>query len=226
MRRTLATMSATSLAFALGAPAIAAPPNLGASCRSPQWGAQLEGRTCVKIGKTRFVWAEVNGNPKPAVSPPTGKTALKNPAALGTTQTLKNAADGNYDVTVESFTPDATTVIANENPFNDVAPSGFRYALLRVTLTYHAGTKKVSSTPFASVSFSAFGASAVERKTTDCGVVIPESLDTLRELQDGGKTTGNLCLLLPDKDRLASLTLRVSESFCFANCDELWTRLQ
>ena len=163
MRRTLAMTAALSMAF--GAAAGAAPPPLGASCRGPQWGAQIEGRTCVQIGKARFVWAQVTGNPKPAASPSGGKSSLKNPAALGTTQTLKNTADGNYDIVVESFTPDATTAVATESSVNDLAPSGFRYALLRVRLTYRAGTKKASSTPVTSLSFSAFGASAVERKT-------------------------------------------------------------
>ncbi|ANI90840.1 Hypothetical protein BJL86_0028 [Dietzia timorensis] len=107
----------------------------------------------------------------------------ENPAAIG--QTLSN---DDWDVTVNSFNPNASAEIAAENPFNEPPEPGFQYAIANVTFTYKGeGSEHVSSYPVAFV--------AEDGNVTrdfDRSVVTPDML--MGEVYAGGSATGNVAL--------------------------------
>jgi hypothetical protein len=164
---------------------------------------------------------------RPATTATPRRGTHQAPLALGETFTLRDADDGDIDVTVNAFVPDGSAAIASENQFNSPAPAGMQYTLVNVTMTYHAGAKEESVPGIGlAVSLSAFGASAVELDTFSCMAVVPDGLDAFAELLDGGSVTGNVCILAPVGDAAAPLLLRVEEALCFSGCDEVWVALQ
>jgi hypothetical protein len=97
-----------------------------------------------------------------------------------------------------------------------------------VSVTYHAPASGASPTqsPLFNVDISMFGSAGQERRNYECGVVVPNSLDTFAELIDGGTAMGSLCFLIDEAEAAGPLLVRVEESLCFANCDQAWTKVQ
>ena len=107
----------------------------------------------------------------------------ENPAAIG--QVLSN---DDWDVTVNSFNPNASAEIAAENPYNDPPEAGHQYAIANVTFTYKGeGSEHVSSYP---VAFVAEDGNVV--REFDRSVVVPNMLTG--EVYAGGSATGNVAL--------------------------------
>lgn len=107
----------------------------------------------------------------------------ENPAAIG--QVLSNE---DWEVTVNSFNPNASAEIASENPFNEPPEPGFQYALANITFTYKGeGSEHVSSYP---VAFVAEDGSVT--RDFDRSVVTPDML--MGEVYAGGSATGNVAL--------------------------------
>lgn len=205
--------------------------------------------TCALVAPGRYQWVQVNG-PKlqsslgstpatvtaavAAVKPTAGskaapatKTSKDSPGALGSINTLKDADNGNIDVLVQSFDPNAWPKIKAANEFNSPPPAGKRYTLVRLGVTYHAGKreKSLKGTSLA-LGLSVFGKSGVEAKAYECYANTNDDLDGMRELLDGGHLEGNVCFLLTECDATGPVLFRVEESFCFSNCDVAWVKLQ
>lgn len=122
----------------------------------------------------------------------------ENPAPLGAT-----ASSDDWDVTVNSFTADATAEIMAENQFNDAPEEGFVYALVNVTVQRLAAE---SGFPMEiSVGYVTDGGNVVT--AADAMAVAPESLSSFDELYEGAEVTGNVALMIPEGD---AGTIRVS----------------
>jgi hypothetical protein len=154
------------------------------------------------------------------------KGGRKNPAGIGETLTLKDRDNGAFDVTITSFVADGNDAVFAENQYNQPPKPGFRYSLVGVAATYHAGQTKTTGQFGTEVTLSVFGQSAKEIASYNCPILIPDNLDSFADLLDGWTTAGNLCFLVSDADAAGPLLLRVSEALCFSNCDEGWVQLQ
>ena len=112
----------------------------------------------------------------------------ENPAAIG--QVLSN---DNWDVTVNSFNPNASGEVASANPFNDEPDPGFQYAMVNLTYTFKGeGSELVDIMP---VAFVADNGNVSQ--TFDKFAVAPEpALEG--ELYAGGTATGNVVLQVPE----------------------------
>lgn len=113
----------------------------------------------------------------------------ENPYPLGSVIT-----DGDWQVTVNSVTPDANSAVAAENPFNEAPPAGSQYLLANITVTY-TGTDPQGETPFVSISYVTAEGNTVN--SFDNAVVEPDALDTLSPLFQGASTTGNVAFTVP-----------------------------
>lgn len=113
----------------------------------------------------------------------------ENPYPLGSVIT-----DGDWQVTVNSVTPDATDAVAAENPYNEAPPAGSQYLLANVTVTY-IGTDPQGETPYATISYVTADGNTLN--SYDSVTVVPDSLDTLSPLFQGASTTGNIAFTVP-----------------------------
>ena len=146
------------------------------------------------------------------------------PLKVGDQVTLKNADDGDIDVTVNSVDLDPWSKILKANQFNKPAPVGLHYVMVNITATYHAGAKKqVLDGLLFATDFSVFGVSNKEHTIGESFVVAPQPLDMSADLLDGGKASGNLVFVVEDNS--PSVLLRVEESICFSNCDVAWFKI-
>lgn len=111
----------------------------------------------------------------------------ENPAAIG--QTLSN---DDWDVTVNSFNPNASAEIAAENPYNDPAEPGYQYAIANLTFTYKGeGSEIVDIMPVAFVADNGNVSRSFDRP-----VVTPGPLEG--EVYAGGSATGNVALYIEE----------------------------
>lgn len=109
------------------------------------------------------------------------------PYPLGTT-----VANDDWEVTVNSFTPDATAEVMAENQFNDEPADGAAYALVNVTVTRVAAE---SGTPWeVSVAFVTDGGNVV---TGTEGIAVGPDELPIDELYEGGSVTGNVVVEIP-----------------------------
>ncbi len=230
--KTRAAAIALLSVFGAGVPSPARGSDLGGKCTVELWGKSSGDKVCALVAKGKYAYVQAAPPTKDATPTSTAATALsvakttrKSPGSIGSVQTLKDTDNGDMDILVDSFVPDATKQIAAANQFNDAAPAGKRFVMVHLSGTFHAGKKKDKAT-LGAAGFSVFGSTAVERTAFDCSAVLPEPIDSNRDMLDGATIAGNMCFLLPTTEASGPLTLRVTESFCFSNCDELWFRLQ
>lgn len=113
-----------------------------------------------------------------------------NPHPLGTT-----VASDDWEVTVNSFTPDATEAVLAENEFNDKPADGSTYALVNVTLKRVAAE---AGTPM-EVDVSYVTAAGNVVTIADAFAVAPDAL-SINELYEGASVTGNVVLQIPTGD--------------------------
>ena len=119
-----------------------------------------------------------------------GQGTRENPLPLGTA-----ISTDEWEVTVNSFTPDATEAVLAENQFNEAPEEGTVYALANVTLTRVAAE---AGTAF-EVSVAYVTASGNVVTSTDAMVVAPDELG-YDELYEGASVTGNVALAIPAGD--------------------------
>lgn len=119
-----------------------------------------------------------------------GQGTRENPLPLGTA-----ISTDEWEVTVNSFTPDATEAVLAENEFNEAPEEGTVYALANVTLTRVAAE---AGTAF-EVSVAYVTASGNVVTSTDAMVVAPDELG-YDELYEGASITGNVALAIPAGD--------------------------
>jgi hypothetical protein len=126
------------------------------------------------------------GQPSEVETAPLG--SRENPAPMGSTVT---GAD--WDVVVNSFTPDATQLVTDGNMFNSPAEPGFHYAAVNYTVTY----KGVDSSYAAMVSVALVTSTGEVLTTLDSLAVLADSF-SLDELYAGASATGSIAILVPD----------------------------
>ena len=121
-------------------------------------------------------------------SDPEGSRA--NPYPMGS-----SISSGDWTVTVNSFTPDATDQVLAANEFNEAPAGGNVYALANVTITYTgdaSGYALETTTDFVTSGGNVVG-------SPDSMVVAPDPLG-LDELYPGASVTGNLVFEIPSGD--------------------------
>lgn len=112
----------------------------------------------------------------------------ENPAAIG--QVLSN---DNWDLTVNSFNPNATAEVSGANPFNEAPEPGHQYAVANLTFTYKGeGSELVDMLPVAFVA-----ENGTVSRTFDSMAVPPEPALS-GEVYAGGEATGNVVLQIPE----------------------------
>ncbi len=113
-----------------------------------------------------------------------------NPYPLGTT-----LSSDDWQVTINSFTPDATEAIMAENSFNDPPADGNTYAMVNLTATYVGADK---GSPF-ELTFSYVTAAGNVVETYDSMVVIPDDLP-FNDVYSGASVTGSKGFEIPAGD--------------------------
>jgi hypothetical protein len=99
---------------------------------------------------------------------------------------------GGWLITVNGVIRDATAAVRAHNQFNPAPQAGHQFFIANVSATYQG--EKDSSTLFGDVTLKAVGESAVSYAdyVNSCGV-IPDALDSFREVFQGGSISGNIC---------------------------------
>lgn len=102
---------------------------------------------------------------------------------------------GDWVVTVNEVTPDATDAVMAANQFNDAPAEGTQYLLADVTVEY---TGDESEMIMLGTGFAFVTATGETIDTGDAFVVGPDELDTAQELYNGGTAQGNVVLQVPE----------------------------
>lgn len=124
----------------------------------------------------------------------------ENPYPIGSAIT-----QGDWTLTINSVSLDATAAMADANLFNQPAPEGSTFIMINVTATYN-GTKADGDYPFISVEYVTAGGNTIN--STDTLAVAPEFFDMSKALYEGASTTGNIALAVPTAE-IADGTLAV-----------------
>ena len=118
---------------------------------------------------------------------------------FGTTVEVRGERDtDHWEITVLGTTPNATSIVLDENRFNDPPEEGNQFYIVRVRAKYLGP----DSTSFrASSRLRALGDEGVVYTTfgDSCGV-IPDELNSYRELFTGGQEEGNECWQIASTD--------------------------
>lgn len=107
-----------------------------------------------------------------------------NPHPIGTAIT-----QGDWTVTVNSTTLDATEAVLAANMFNDPPAEGNVYLMANITATYN-GDDQQGETPWVTLQYVTGGGNTIS--SSDAMIVEPESFDSLSPLYPGASTTGNI----------------------------------
>ncbi len=109
------------------------------------------------------------------------------PAPLGTTQDLGEG----WSVSVTGAARDITTLVRDENPYNEAPPPGFAFIGVDVTYTFDG--------PGSDAAFT-ITSSAVDdlnvQLSSECGLV-PNAIDSFSDVFSGGSVSGVLCFVAP-----------------------------
>jgi len=117
------------------------------------------------------------------------KGSRDNPAAIG--ETLSN---DDWDMVVNSFTPNVDADVASANPYNEPAAEGFKYAMVNLTVTYKGeGSQDALMLPVALVADDG----RVFQWHDHNAVVFPEPR-LEGEMYAGGTVSGNLVYQVPN----------------------------
>ncbi|MBO0596138.1 hypothetical protein I2485_11465 [Nesterenkonia sp. E16_7] len=126
----------------------------------------------------------------------------ENPLPIG-----EPVSHDDWEVTINSVTPNADDAIAAENQFNDPAPEGQSYMLVNMTATYLGDE---SDSPMMATEVAYVSSTGETSSDYELSAVAPDSFDSIAELYNGGSETGNISLAVPNDD---DGTLRVRIGF-------------
>jgi hypothetical protein len=117
------------------------------------------------------------------------------PVALGTAATL----DNNYEITVNSYTPNSSAAVAAMNEFSEKPAPGMQYVLMNMKVTNNGGEtdKRI---PGYDLPIKALSVSGKAYENSDCLAATPEPLDRFVDLFKGKSIEGNVCFLIADAD--------------------------
>jgi len=108
-------------------------------------------------------------------------------------------------VEVLQVTPNANAAIHAANEFNSPPAAGKQFFMVEVQTTYTGNGTDASQTVIAGLTFKALGPSNVAYDFSDnCGV-IPNELESSKDVFKGGTVTGNICWAVTPADANALL---------------------
>lgn len=119
-----------------------------------------------------------------------GKTREK-PIPLGEPGTT----DDGLTLWVMDVIEDAEQIILAENPFNDAAPGGHQFVIVKIRVKNDTSETQ----RYSSYGLKVVGQSNVEYDGGDCGV-IPDTFESSRNMFGGGELTGNVCFNVESSD--------------------------
>lgn len=126
--------------------------------------------------------------PEPTTTTPTTSAPKtgdrERPIPVGSEATFSNG----WKLKIVGSSPSAWPAIKATNQFNDPPAPGHQFFMVKVTATY---TGQGSESALGGLSFSALDSGNTEIDE-DCGV-IPDELDSFKEVFSGGSLTGNVC---------------------------------
>lgn len=126
----------------------------------------------------------------PETTAASGKGTLASPIPLGTSA---DVGDG-WTLKIVAYNPNANTLVAKANQFNDKAPAGKVYVMFTVEMGYNGDKDKDS----AFFSLKAVGTSKTSYSET---AVPPEpAFDYFKDVFKGSTTSGNIALLVDSSD--------------------------
>lgn len=113
-----------------------------------------------------------------------------NPVEMGST-----ISSSNWEVTVDSFNPNATDAVLSANEFNEAPSDGNSYALAEVTVTY---TGDESEAPWAGITFAYVTEEGNTVDAYDTLAVAPgPNFSDIGELYAGATDSGNVLFEIP-----------------------------
>ena len=133
--------------------------------------------------------------------PKTKEGSRENPHPIGTT-----IASDEWEVTVNSFTRNATDEVMKENEFNDEPDDGEEYVLVNLTAE-RLGEKSASPYYDIDVDYVTEGGNVISSLSSFA--IIPDELSSA-ELYAGATATGNVSLIAPEDD---DGTIRIRPGF-------------
>ncbi len=141
--------------------------------------------------------ADTDEQPEASPDPePTTTTAERgtrdNPATPGVDVASFTTGAEEVEVELGTATWDADEIVALENQFNDPPADGMVYVLLPVTVSYH-GPESMLPWIDIDVTFLADDGRSYE----SAWAVIPDDLQDVNDIYDGGTATGNILFELP-----------------------------
>lgn len=144
---------------------------------------------------------EIAEDPVEAEEPSGDLGTRSNPLAMGSTLSGEE-----WQVTVNSFTPDATAEIMAVNQYNEEPEAGYTYALVNVTVERLVEDSGYPS----SIEVNYVTAAGNVINSYDVSIVVAEDLSFASELYKGAEATGNVGLMIPADD---AGTLRITPGF-------------
>ncbi|CAN5742037.1 hypothetical protein BH24CHL4_BH24CHL4_21440 [soil metagenome] len=161
--------------------------------------------------------------PAPTAAPPPQADSGSNGSARETTLPLNTVGQvGDYEISVLSTTPNATDMVAAENPFNEPPAAGNQYFIARVNATYIGAS---AGNPGFELNFQAVGDLNVSYTifNNTCGVYPEQSYD-VTELFSGGSAEFNVCWQIDSEDE-SSLVMYVESMVDFTG-QPVWFALE
>lgn len=139
--------------------------------------------------------------PEPGAEDESDEGSRSNPLPLGET-----VSNGTWEVTVQDITLNADDQVAAANEFNDEAPEGAQYALVKISATYLGDD---SEFPMTDVDIAHVSGSGETSAWYDSIAVAPDEFDMSRELYEGGTEEGNIALAVPQEDEEGTFRVRL-----------------
>lgn len=119
-------------------------------------------------------------------------------------------------------TPNANSLVARTNQFNEPPEDGRQFFLVRVAMTYQGPD---TDSPV-SLDLTAVGDSnVIYRSTNDSCGVIPDNYSQANRLFAGGSVEGNVCWSVKTSD-VATLVLMAQPAFSFSDPGETYFSLR
>lgn len=119
-------------------------------------------------------------------------------------------SDPAWLIQLTGFTPDGTSAVMAENPYNEPPADGRQFAIVRIRAEYQGLDEPASL--LRDLEFVMVDDSNVTYDFDDTCGVVPDELDTFAEVYAGGVLEGNLCWSV-QTEHIDSLVLGIRGSF-------------
>ena len=144
----------------------------------------------------------------------TSTATIDEQGALGTREEPILIGDGHdlgngWSLVVTKVNFDGAYAVLEANQFNDPPTEGRSFVLVDISLGYNGSSDP--SSPAFEVSIDAVGSQNISYSSSECGI-LPNSIDSMRDLFTGGAISGQVCFDADTSD-IQSLTLYASSGF-------------